>query len=167
MKYSTRMVLIPETEYLSLKESSKTARKKKTLDLPARVVELTQTLGKQIRQQDQKIAKAVKPSLKIVEYLPPIYHAKANLLLKELDDAGIKYNNKRELVLKSGEVVFQSNIIDLIKESLIKSKRGEQPTGWQAFMEDVATSAVPVSLFKSQTRQELEQARRVPEYERY
>lgn len=169
MKYSTRMVLIPETEYLKLKESSSKSNCKTKMkqDSASRANELIQKLGKQIRQRDQKVSKIIKPSIKIVEHLPPIYQAKAKLLLSELDDAGITYNNKRELVINNGEIISRSNIIDLIKESLVKSNRGEPPAGWQLFMDQVVDSAVPATLFKAHTRQEIERARAVPEYEAY
>ncbi len=166
MKYATRMVLIPETEYLALKVPKKGTEKKKK---KTNVIEVIQEMGKKIRQRDQETSKAYKPSVKVIEHLPPIYHSKAKLLLSELATAGIKYTDKKELVLESGEVISQSNIVDLIKEALMPVKHtGDlKPTGWRYFIQNIAASPVPVSLFKKSVRQEIERTRAEPIWEEY
>ncbi len=160
MKYATRMVLIPETEYLSLKESSNEIyKRKKRLNPKMTATQLTQELGKKIRLRDQEtkvLMNLVKPTpkVKIVEHLPPSFHNKGSVLLSELALANIKHSENKELVLPSGEMVPRSNMTDLLKEALHQQKKsvGRKPVGWTAFVRALAASPVPMMLLNQTTR---------------
>lgn len=190
MKHATRMVLIPEVDYLKHKLSSS---KKQSSRKAA--IELTQRLGKQIRQRNQSTArlkaewnplKTQSPSvqlsslykdttssaspLHLVEHLPLVYQNKAKLLLEQLTSKGMRWNEKNNLVLASGDTIPDSNMVDLMKEALVNTgRRGRakpKPPGWDEFIIQVATTGVPHSLFTKQaTLRDLGDARTM--YEAY
>ena len=165
MKFSTRMVLIPEMEYLGLKAMTKATKTAKTikvtkavkgrksrkpvpgrkkLSLAAKAATITQALGKKIRLREQERSKMYRPTPKIIEHIPPIYQNRAKLLLSELKEAGIRHTEKRELVLSSGEVISSSNIVDLLKVAVMPFRADmPKPIGWQHFLHAMTTSTVP------------------------
>lgn len=162
MKFATRMVLIPETEYLLLKQSTPQSVKKKKMSRnpEAAAIDITQQLGKKMRKREQEIPKSTRPTVDVVDHISAQYQPKAKLLLAELANANIKHTASKELVLSSGEVISHSNIVDIIKTAIIPSKRTDtpKPTGWMDFIQDVATSTVPKTVFSMRTRREIEQA---------
>ena len=120
MKYAKRMVLIPEVEYLALKQTSPSSRKHR---LPPTSIQLEQESGKRIRTRDQEthvLQRMLRPKqqVSLVEHLPPTYQSKAKALLSELELAHIKPSENKELVLPSGETVYGSNVVDLVKEAV-------------------------------------------------
>lgn len=172
MKYTTRMILIPETEYLALKTttSSKNIKKKKTT-----AIEIAQEMGKKIRQRDQVLAKSsesnAKAAVDIISFLPFQYHVKGRQLLDNLAQQDIRYNSEKEIILRSGQVVSHSNVVDILREALMPSKRDARnmpkPIGWREFMQDVISSSVPVTLFKRSLQPKIQNARVLPHYEQY
>ena len=157
-------VYVPSQISRNVKKKKKAKRKRTDEDLRSSAIELTQKLGKQIRQRAQEKSHLFKPGLNISDHIPPIYQAKAKLLLTELANAGIKYTDNKELVLNTGEIVSHSNIIDLVKEALVSSRANTpKPIGWNEFVNNIATSTVPKSLLKAKTRRELERLPRLEE----
>jgi len=160
MKFSTRMVLIPETEYLSLKASTGTKRKQT-------FTELTQDISKKIRLSDQDNAELFKPSVDIIEHMPPIYHSKAKRLLAELAIAKIKHTDSKEVVLPNGAVITRSNIVDLVKEALVGNHSRLKPIGWDDFLESIVASNIPSTMFKKTVKNAIELMRAGPAWEAY
>ena len=171
MKYAERMVLIPHTEYVILKQTDTKAIKKKPNSKKGKA-ELVREMSKQIVAREKNALRVHKVSqdfkVSIVELLPPIYHMKAKLLLSELASAGITYATNRELVVNPGVVIPHSNIVDIIREALITDKKPvgtPKPVGWQDFINSVAASRVPKTIFKQSVRKEIERRQRVAGWE--
>lgn len=173
MKYAKRMVLVPELEYLS-----KMQKKPKKLTKRQKARNISQTLGKQIRKRQHAIARLrthstpVDPGInlssvytdkdpeldpmEIVEHIPVTYRNKAKLMLTHLIKSGIGWNDRNEVILASGAPLRNTNIVDLVKEALIKGTK-PKPRGWNEFLATMATAGVPVSLFtKTSTIQGLQ-----------
>ena len=175
MKYAKRMVLVPEEDYLGFKNK----RAKKQSDYLAAKA-LSQKLGKDIRKRDQSAArlhfqwqnlknppapmvhlsslyKESKPKsniLDLVQHLPPVNQPKGRLFLGELDSKGFMWTDDNAVVLPNGRTIPQSNIVDLMKEALVTSRKTasrRRPKGWQEFIHSVATVGVPASLFNKQS----------------
>ena len=175
MKYAKRMVLVPEMDYLQFKSKTK---KKQNEYLAAKT--LGQKLGKEIRKRDQGAArlkymwqnirnppepmahlsslyKESKPKsniLDLVQHLAPVYQPKGRLFLSELDSKGFMWSDDNAVVLPNGRTIPQSNIVDLMKEALVTSKKTTprlKPKGWQEFIRSVGTVGVPASLFNKQS----------------
>lgn len=172
MKYAVRMVLIPESEYLSL--NVKRTKGIKSLKTRKAFIQLTQDLGKKIRQRDQvkiqqqKVLDAQRNTQKdpnqtvvdLVQHLPSIYHKKGKLTLDELQAQGFSWKQNKEITVPSGQTLTGSNIVDLLKEALVpQRKRTPKPSGWTDFIRSIASSGVPQSLFTKQgTKRALQQA---------
>ena len=95
-------------------------------------------------------------------HLPDIYKAKGRLLLHHLRNAGVKWSNKGELILRSGDVIPGSNAVDLVREALVGSHRMKQnygePSGWGEFLHTLREANVPRSLFgKKKTLRQLQE----------
>lgn len=161
MKYAARMVLVPETEYLALQAGS--YKNKTTPSLKRQAINLSQDLGKRIRQRKQIVKLDIQPGVNILEHLPPIYQPKAKLLLKELKSRGVAWTGNRELITSNGLTIADSNIIDLIKEALVSttsSRHRPKPHGWEEFITDIANLNVPLTLFtKASTLTAVDRAR--------
>ena len=171
MKYAVRMVIIPELEYLQLKQQKPTPGKlPKTRQA---FIKHTQELGRQIRERAQaaepSTAAEVTPPTDprrstpdIVEHLPRQYRDKARRALSEMANHGFSWKYNREVQLPSGQLLSGSNIVDLLKEA-IDPKTSSNPRGWSAFITSIADSAIPRSLFsKSSTKRALQQVEPVP-----
>jgi len=163
MKYAKRMVLVPELEYLATCKP-----KTKTLSKRQQDRNIAQRIGKQIRQRQHTTARLrahgtdVDPgvnlssvytekepeldTMEIVEYIPVNYRNKAKLLLSHLTKRGIAWNDRKEVLLPSGTLLHNSNIVDLVKEALMKGTK-KKPSGWKEFLATMATVGVPLSLF--------------------
>lgn len=165
MKYAKRMVLVPELEYLSMHKKPLTKRQQ------AR--KISQKLGKQIRQRQHIAARRrthstelVDPGVNlssvyteqepeldtvvILEHIPVNYRNKAKLLLTQLNKRGIIWNDRKEVILPSGDLLQNSNIVDLVKEALMKGTKAK-PRGWKEFLASMADAGVPLSLFTKQS----------------
>ena len=171
MKYAKRMVLVPEDEYLSLKGGNTKLKAKKVTDLQKPFIKMTQDLGKDIRLRNiDRIEKATlqaptdfnREIVQMTEHLPQTHHHKARLLLSELRAQGFKWKYNKELTTPSGQTLYGSNVIDLIKEALVQARRKvPKPTGWTEFILAVADSGIPKTLFtKKSTKQALEYTQR-------
>ena len=179
MKYATRMVLVPETDYLKRRVNPEKDRKA--------AIKLSQKLGKKIRQRNQSTArlkgethpmptaqisslyKQARPKQdisKLIEYLTPLYRDKAKLLLAELITQGVTWNDDKELVLPGDKVLPESNIVDLLKEALVGSKRSKtKPKGWNDFVVVIAASSAPLTMFtKKSVLNEISKVRNRPIY---
>lgn len=164
MKYAQKMVLIPEVEYHTLldKPKSKTGQLRQDMkdilkgkrDHTA-AAKMSQLFGAYMRTKASEKPPAPKSKQDdFLEYFDPIYHKKVKLLVSQLRDHGIEWNEQKELRLSSGETIAHSNIIDLIKEAVVGTKKKQReplPIGWQAFIEAIASSSIPVSLFKKKS----------------
>ena len=158
MKVAQKMVLIPEEEYLAL-----TTKKPKTLRQDMRdilqgprdhesAVKMSQLVGTHLRRKESEKPKSSKPTEDFLDYFDPIYHRKINLLLSQFQTHGIGWNERKELILPSGETIAHSNIIDLIKEALVGTKkRGPLPVGWQAFIDAIVATPIPTTLFRKKS----------------
>ena len=73
-------------------------------------------------------------------------------MLSQFQTHGIGWNERKELILPSGETIVHSNIIDLIKEALVGTKkRGPLPVGWQAFIDAIVATPIPTTLFRKKS----------------
>ena len=64
------------------------------------------------------------------------------------------WTDDNAVVLPNGRTIPQSNIVDLMKEALVTSRKTasrRRPKGWQEFIHSVATVGVPASLFNKQS----------------
>ena len=66
------------------------------------------------------------------------------------------WTNRNELVLKSGKVITNSNIIDLLKEAIVGTRRKERrmPDGWKQFIEEIVDSDMSKDIFTKKTTRE-------------
>lgn len=169
MKYAKRMVLVPEVDYLQ-----RASKPKKKIDVHNAAIAISQKLGKRLRKRDQTAARLKEQwdfhqrpkRVDMAEHLPPVYQQKARLLLGELAHQGVTYTKNNELVLPNREVLPQSNIMDLLTAALVTTRGREppKPKGWSEFMENIAASGIPTSLFtKKATQRAL--ARVVPRWQ--
>lgn len=173
MKYTKRMILVPEEEFLSLKNkaNTKNVKLKTNIDPPTdmqkQFTNMTQDLGKRIRMRDQAEAQITakqapqnlnREIVTMTEHLPQPHHHKARLLLAELQAQGFKWTYNKELTTPSGQTLHGSNVVDLIKEALVTARtRQAKPRGWREFITSVAASGIPKTLFtKKSTRTALE-----------
>ena len=171
MKYAQKMVLVSEAEYRMLQEMKNKRPKESELKTKMKKVlagerdydaakKMAQLLGESIRYK-QKSFKPEKKRTDLEQYFPPTYHSKVTLLLKELKDHGIDYSGQNELMLPGGQVVPNSNIVDLLKEALLAKKKTEPPpVGWPEFIRSIASTNIPLSTFtKRTTKKQIEEAR--------
>jgi len=175
MKYARKMVLIPEEEYMELKgnpPSSKTSQLKRkvrevlrgTRDHSA-ATQMSQLVGSYLRHKQSEQSKPVsapkKPSINFQQFFEPIYEKKVTSLLSQLKENRIGWTQNKELQLPTGQIIPHSNIVDLIKEALVgtrKKTRTHIPTGWREFIQAIAHSNIPKSFFtKRTTQQDLEE----------
>lgn len=159
MKFAEKMVLIPEAEYHALlNKPGKTSELKKEMkdvlkgkrDHTA-ATKMSQLVGAYLRHKE-----SVKPPKRkqedFLEYFHTIYHGKVKSLLSQLHSNRIEWNEEYELILPSGQIIAKSNIVDLIREALVSTKKkSPAPIGWNAFTEAIALSAIPKSLFNKKS----------------
>ena len=175
------MVLIPETEYDMLTE--KPMNKEDELKLSMNKILAKKPTHASSKQYSQLLSqylhfknRKTQPKAPIEEvepekeedmidymrqFIPPIYHNKVKVLLKRLHEKGVKWNSNKELILKGGHVVSNSNIADLVKEALVATKRRRQePTGWKRFVLEIARVNMPMSFFtKASTAEDIRAAK--------
>ena len=172
MKYAKKMILIPEEEYkelLELKNKSqekigeiKTKYRGKVGEIKTKVKKIlkekpthnaakrmSQLVGEYLRYK-QSEHKPKKKKLDLLQYFTPLYHEKVKVLMSTLESRGISLTDKNELILSSGQVVANSNIIDLLKEALVVTKRKQRaavPIGWAEFIQEIVDLNLPLKLF--------------------
>ena len=123
---------------------------------------MSQIVGEYLRyKQTQKteqsesldeLKKKKKPNL--LSFFSPTYHEKVKAVMLFLETHGVTLTDKMELILSNGNVIPNSNIIDLLKEALVITKRKERttvPNGWAEFIQEIANSNVPLNLFTKRT----------------
>lgn len=163
MKYAQKMVLIPEAEYLSLlkKEPSTQNQFRQGMNEILQgnrdhtaATQMSQLVGTYLRQKESERPVKQKVSDKkedLSVYFEPIYHRKLSLLLSQLRNQGFRWNEDNELILPSGQVIQNSNIVDLLTEAIVakrkKAEREATPLGWESFIQSIASSSIPKSLF--------------------
>lgn len=174
-KHAEKMVLVPESEYKMLLELKKSQSKGSDLKTKMKSVlkgkrdyeaakKMSQLVGQYIRyKQKETKPKPAKSSPSFLHFFAPIYHQKVTMLMNELNAHGIKWTDDRELILKNGIVVPNTNIVDLMREAIVgtrKKVRESTPFGWKEFVEAIATTHIPLSMFtKRTTKQDIEEAR--------
>ena len=77
-------------------------------------------------------------------------------VLAEFEKNGTSWTNRNELVLKRGKVITNSNIIDLLKEAIVGTRRKERrmPDGWKQFIEEIVDSDMSKDIFTKKTTRE-------------
>lgn len=169
MKFAKRMVLVPESEYLAMPK-----HRKKVVNERQAARNSSQKLAKQIRRREHTVAKVrthvtepVDPGvnlssvyteeepeldpMEIAQHMPVNYQNKTKLLLTHLNKQGIAWNDRKEVVLPGGNILKNSNIVDLVKEALTKSTSKTKPRGWKEFLANMGAAGVPLSLFTKQS----------------
>ena len=70
-------------------------------------------------------------------------------VLTEFEKYDTSWTNRNELVLKSGKVIINSNIIDLLKEAIVGTRRKERrmPDGWKQVIEEIVDSDMSKDIF--------------------
>ena len=83
-----------------------------------------------------------------VDTLPDIYRGKARVLLAHMEKQGVKWSNKGELTLPDGTVVTGSHGADLLRETLVGSRKKTKSDihGWDSFLRSLAQTNVPQSV---------------------
>ena len=158
-----KIVLIPEAEYRKLLPEggikatiSKIVSRKRNHECAK---EMSQLFGRYLRiTKQQPQIQPPKPSdkLQLLSHFQPIYHGKVSKVLAEFEKYGTSWTNRNELVLKSGKVITNSNIIDLLKEALVGTRRKERrmPDGWKQFIEEIVDSDMSKDIFTKKTTRE-------------
>ena len=171
MKHSTKMVLIPESEYRRLRpeegikdKTNKILRGKRDRKT---ATELSQIFGRYLRTT--KPEKEIQPLTKeeIVTNLPAMYRDKVSNFLSQLQKHGSSWSDNFDFVTKSGQVI--GNIVDLLKEAFVSSRgiRGDVPKGWDQFIKeivaaDIARGMITKKSTKDYIAQEKGRRKRVP-----
>ena len=108
--------------------------------------EMSQLFGRYLRTtKPQPQIQQPKPSnkLQLLSHFQLIYNGKVPKVLAEFEKYGTNWTDRNELVLKSGKVITNSNIIDLLK-AIVGTRRKERrmPDGWKQFIEEIVDSDV-------------------------
>jgi hypothetical protein len=167
MKYAMKMVLIPESEYRRLLPQGTIKNKMNKLLSGKRnretATELTQMFGRHLRTTKPEPQPQQKPldKLQLLDHLPVLYHAKVSKFLTEFENYGASWTDKYELVLKSGEIIANSNIKHLLKEAFVAKRRRierDVPNGWKQFITEIVDANIPITIFtKNTTREDIKQ----------
>ena len=74
-------------------------------------------------------------------------------VLAEFEKYGTNWTDRNELVLKSGKVITNSNIIDLLKHAIVgtRIKTRRMPDGWKQFIEEIVDSDMSKDIFTKKT----------------
>ena len=149
MKFAQRMVLIPESEYLSLKAGSSKIEKRKV---------------KSKRPPPAKVRIE-----KLSQYFSPEHQAKVDSIERELKTSGVSWNSNFEIITSYGDTLYNTNILDLLKYALtsVPSNPGK-PLGYSDFVKLLSQTKVPVGIFSRKTaREALHRARGSSTWEVY
>jgi deoxycytidylate deaminase len=138
------MVLIPESEYQEIYKTNEIKHKMKKIlkgkhDHEA-AKKMSQLMGEVIRRKQTQ--RQTTPEPDILQHFSRIYHKKVSSFMKLLRENDITWNNQLEVKHIPG-----SNIVDLIAQALVKSKRKKESLGWQQFNQLIAASNIPISFF--------------------
>jgi hypothetical protein len=122
------MVLIPEVEYLSLKEGSSVIKRDK--------------------KAKRKISKSNPKPEELKQYFSPEHQAKVEAIERALSESGVSWNSNFELITSYGDTLVNSNILDLLKYTLtsVPSNPGK-PFGYSEFVKILSQTAVPIAIF--------------------
>ena len=155
MKFAQRMVLIPESEYLSLKSNS------------------TQPGGQQPERSSTncriKKRKIESPFNSISQYFSSDHHSKVSAIENTLLSSGVSWNSNFEVTSNQGHRLENSNLIDLLKYMLtsVPSNPG-RPTGYPEFIRILSQTTIPVAIFSRRAaRDAITQARSASTWEPY
>ena len=155
MKHSQRMVLIPETEYLSLKQV-KGARTRVDKQKPAQS-KVVKTQVDSIRRtsfkQPKKRLQLLDNSLS--QFFSPDHQQKVAAIEGALRRGGASWNSNFELTSGQGQTFVNSNIVDLIKYALtsVPSNPGK-PVGYTEFVKILSQTTLPVAVFSRKAARE-------------
>lgn len=173
MKNARKMILLTEDEYKRkckdeecLKPSlEKKMRKKSHQSAPRKetILQYKKRVGSMIRERMKKESVPVAP---VESVFDPKYQSTVKAILAELKASGMTFNNNRELKLAHGDTVHGSNIIDLIRELLVgaTSPKDVRLLGWKDFMNAIAYSNLPLSIFTKGTSRAVLRKLRWEEY---
>ena len=178
MSVAQKMVLIPESEYLSLLNQPQNKIKRDIKEVlkgkrdHESATKMSQLVGSYLRsKRSRKPPPLPQPKQQdFLEFFEPIYHKKIKHLLTQLKDNGIGWTDNNELLLANGAIVPNSNMVHLIKEALVGTRQRTRtiPIGWQEFLQAIAASNIPKSFFrKKSTSKDLAELQRGHEWEMY
>lgn len=141
-KHATRMVLIPEEEYIVLKEN------KKQCDCSKVLMKAPKRKTVESRRKFHVLPK--KKRLDVKNYFSPEHHPKIDALMQKLNEAGHTVTDDNELNINQVGILPGSNIASLIKElftggAAVSSQT--QPTGWKIFLKAIADTSLPLTMF--------------------
>ena len=89
---------------------------------------------------------------RIIDSVPKLLSKKAEHLLEHIKDNGIVWNERGEII-SNGELIPNSNISDLVHETIRDRKRkGDQPKGWATFAKALHASNIPLELVGNKNR---------------
>ena len=176
MNVAQKMVLIPESEYLSLLNQPQNKIKKDIKEVLKgkrdhdSATKMSQLIGSYLRFKRPRKPLPQPKKQDFLEFFEPIYHKKVKYLLSQLKDNGIEWTENNELLLANGAIVPHSNIVHLIREALVGTRKRSRtiPTGWQEFLQAIAASNIPKSFFpKKTTLYDLTELQQGHEWEMY
>ena len=134
MKHARKMVVITEDEYKKLKGCKKSRQT---------VTDYKKRMSSQIQQS---LLNSNQPS--IDRYFDPKYQNKVIALMSALKKSGATINSKHELQLAHGDTVDGSNIIELMRALLVGATTSHNNLkGWTEFLNAIANTEVPLSIF--------------------
>ena len=134
MKHAKRMVVISEDEYRKLKGSSKSRQT---------VANYKKRISSQIQQ---RLSQKKQPS--IDSFFDIKHQGIVRALVAALNASGVSFNSNYELQLAHGDTVSSSNIIELMRELLIGATTSrDNIKGWNEFLNAIARTEVPLSIF--------------------
>ena len=92
--------------------------------VPEAAIKMSQLVGAYLRHKVSENPTPSKPKKKdLLDYFEPIYHKKVGTLVSKLHDQGIEWNDNKELKLPSRDIVPHFNIVDLMREAVVASKK--------------------------------------------
>lgn len=161
-----RMVVIPNSEYLQLKQNALPKTANSAIWPDAGSVEQEQKLYalslKRARESDDTTARpshADSTSIPFkfeVDTFPITYRKRAKNLAAVLEQHQVRRNEKGEVILyPNGSAIAGSHLRDLVQYATATKRRALQPTGWQAFLGKLRSINLPTSLVNIETAREL------------
>ncbi len=142
------MPVEPESKPVQLKETMHTVLKSGKKDHKT-AKQYSHLLQNYLHYKKEKPKK-----LDVLAHLPTIYHNKIKNLLK---DSSLSWTPLGELKNQFGKPIYGSHIVDLLKEAFVGNRKKRNPTGWDSFIQQIASSSLPISFFtKKAVRQDIE-----------
>ena len=168
MRHAQRMVLIPESEYLSLKhgritrkkvEKRQTTSSKVDKEKPSASVNYYKSPRKKLDSLDNSLS----------QFFSPDHQQKVVAIEGALKRGGAAWNSNFELTAGQGQTIANSNIVDLLKYALttVPANPGK-PTGYSEFIKILSQTTLPVAVFsRKATRDAISRARDSSVWETY